>query len=71
MVSIPGLPLIPLIYSSQLVNAVLLPLHVIALLLLARNANIIGEAKIGQGAQIAAVISIVLILACVGAMAFS
>ena len=71
VVSIPGLPLIPLIYSSQLVNAVLLPLHVIALLLLARNANIIGEAKIGQGAQIAAVISIVLILACVGAMAFS
>ncbi|MEQ1840068.1 MAG: divalent metal cation transporter, partial [Verrucomicrobiales bacterium] len=35
MVSLPGLPLIPLIYGSQVVNAVILPLHVIALQLLA------------------------------------
>lgn len=31
VVSIPGLPLIPIIYSSQVVNAVILPFHVIAL----------------------------------------
>lgn len=31
VVSLPGLPLIPLIYTSQVVNAVMLPLHVVAL----------------------------------------
>ena len=43
VVSLPGLPLIPLMYASQVVNAVLLPLHVIALLLLAGNRQIMGQ----------------------------
>ena len=42
VVSLPGLPLIPLIYTSQVVNAVVLPLHVIALQLLANDASIMG-----------------------------
>lgn len=71
VVTIPGLPLIPLIYSSQIINAVLLPLHVIALLLIARNTNIMGEARIGKSACVAACISIASILACVVALALN
>jgi Mn2+/Fe2+ NRAMP family transporter len=68
VVSLPGLPLIPLIYTSQVVNAVLLPLHVIALQLLARDVRIMGEARSGMPAQIAGWISIALILACIAAL---
>lgn len=45
VVSLPGLPLIPLIYASQVVNAILLPLHVVALQLLASDAAVVGAAK--------------------------
>jgi Mn2+/Fe2+ NRAMP family transporter len=71
VVALPGLPLIPLIYSSQVVNAVMLPLHVIALQLLARDPAILGDARSGLGATGAAWVSIMLILACVGALAWS
>jgi Mn2+/Fe2+ NRAMP family transporter len=70
VVSIPGLPLIPLIYSSQVVNAVLLPLHAIALLLLAQDKTIMGEAVIAWKSRAAAVVSILLIVACVVALTF-
>ena len=71
VVSLPGLPLIPLIYSSQVVNAVLLPLHVIALTLLVNDPILMGEARVGKVTVIAAWLSIALILACVGALIFS
>jgi Mn2+/Fe2+ NRAMP family transporter len=71
VVSIPGLPLIPLIYSSQVVNAVILPFHVIALLLLARNADVMGASAIGKRTQLAGWASVTLIVACVAALAFS
>jgi Mn2+/Fe2+ NRAMP family transporter len=71
VVSLPGLPLIPLIYTSQVVNAVLLPLHVIALQLLARDATIMGEARSGMPTLIAGWISIALILACIAALVSS
>jgi len=71
IVSIPGLPLIALIYSSQMVNAVLLPLHVVALLLLAQNKSLMGESQIGLKSRVAAWVSIALIVACVGALTFS
>ena len=71
VVSIPGLPLIPLIYSSQVVNAVILPFHVIALLLLARNADVMGASAISKRAQLAGWASVALIVACVAALAFS
>lgn len=71
VVSIPGLPLIPLIYSSQVVNAVLLPLHVIALLLIAQNTEIMGASVIGTKSRLAALISLLLILACVFALSFA
>lgn len=69
VVSIPGLPLIPLIYSSQVVNAVLLPLHAIALYLLASNTHLMGDAAIGVKNRLAVIFSILLILACVAALA--
>lgn len=71
IVSLPGLPLIPLIYSSQVVNAVLLPMHVIALQLLAGNASIMGDARSTRPTRVAGWVSIALISACVGALAWS
>ena len=71
VVSLPGLPLIPLIYSSQVVNAVLLPLHVMALQVLAANPAIMGDARSTAGQRAAGWISISLITACVGALAWS
>jgi Mn2+/Fe2+ NRAMP family transporter len=65
------LPLIPLIYGSQVVNAVMLPLHVIALQLLASDPAIMGDARSGNAARIAGWVSISLILACVAALAWS
>ncbi len=71
IVSLPGLPLIPLIYSSQVVNAVLLPLHVVALQVLAASPAIMGDACSTSGERFAGWISIVLIIACDGALAWS
>jgi Mn2+/Fe2+ NRAMP family transporter len=71
VVSLPALPLIPLIYTSQVVNAVLLPLHVIALQLLASDASITGAVRPGRASRAAGWVSIALILACVGALAWS
>ena len=71
VVALPKLPLIPLIYTSQVVNAVLLPLHVIALQLLSNDASITGAARQGLWARVAGWISIVLILACVAALGWS
>ncbi len=71
IVSLPNLPLIPLIYSSQVVNAVLLPLHVIALQLLASDAGLMGEARTRPWARVTGWVSIALIVACIGALAWS
>lgn len=71
VVSLPGLLLIPFIYTSQVVNAVLLPLHVIVLALLANDPVLMGNAKSGKATMIAAWLSIALILACVAALILS
>jgi len=71
VVSIPGLPLIPLIYSSQVINAVLLPLHVVALHLLARDAGLMGDARSRGVATLAERAGIAVIVACVLALSWS
>lgn len=71
IVALPGLPLIPLIYSSQVLNAVVLPLHIAALLLLAGNADIMGEARSSPTARFLGWISFALVLACLGGLAWS
>jgi Mn2+/Fe2+ NRAMP family transporter len=50
---------------------VLLPLHVVALLLLAQNKTLMGESQIGLKSRVAAWVSIALIVACVGALTVS
>ena len=71
VVSLPNLPLIPLMYASQVVNAVLLPLHAIALQLLASDRAIMGESKSGKLMQYLGWFGVVLIVACIGALAVS
>jgi len=71
IVSLPGLPLIPLIYMTQVVNAVLLPLHVIALQLLAADVALMGAARPGRWSLGAGWVGVALILACVGALAWN
>ena len=71
VVSIPRLPLIPLIYASQVVNAVLLPLHVVALHVLARDPVLMGEARSSRGAMVVEWLGIAVITACVLALAGS
>jgi Mn2+/Fe2+ NRAMP family transporter len=71
LVSLPNLPLIPLMYASQVVNAVLLPLHVIALQMLASDPKIMGESKSGKLMLSLGWLAVVLIVACIGALAVS
>jgi len=67
-VSLPELPLIPLIYSSQVVNAVLLPLHVIALRVLASDATMMGDARTLLRARVGGSVGIALLCARIGAL---
>ena len=71
VVSLPNLPLIPLMYASQVVNAILLPLHAIALQMLASDPLIMGESKPGKLMLAAGWFGVVLIVACIGALAVS
>ena len=71
VVSMPNLPLIPLMFASQVVNAVLLPLHVVALQLLARDPAAMGQSRTGKWMLIAGWVGVALIVACVGALALS
>ncbi|MBY0588235.1 divalent metal cation transporter [bacterium] len=71
VVSLPGLPLIPLIYASQVVNAVLLPLHVVALQILASDPTVVGSAKPGKFSLALGWVGVGLIIACVGALVVS
>jgi Mn2+/Fe2+ NRAMP family transporter len=70
IVVLPGLPLIPLIYASQVVNAVVLPLHLVALLLLAGDGQLMGELRASRAEAVLGWGSVVLVLACVGTMAW-
>jgi len=71
VVSLPGLPLIPLIYASQVVNAVLLPLHLIMLQLLVSDVTLVGTSRPGVASLVAGWFSIVLVIACIGALVWS
>ena len=71
VVSLPGLPLIPLIYASQVVNAVLLPLHAIALLVLASDPSLMGADRPRRGALALGWAGVALIGACVAALGVS
>lgn len=71
VVALPGLPLLPLMYSSQVINAIVLPLHVIALQVLARDPAVMGAfAARGRG-QAFGWLCVGLIVACVLALGVS
>ena len=71
VVSLPSLPLIPMMYASQVVNAILLPLHAIAIQMLASDPSIMSESKPGKLMLAAGWFGVVLIVACIGALAVS
>jgi Mn2+/Fe2+ NRAMP family transporter len=71
VVSLPNVPLIPLMYASQVVNAVLLPLHAIALQLLASDATLMGESRSGKLMLAGGWLGVTLIVLCIGALALS
>jgi Mn2+/Fe2+ NRAMP family transporter len=65
IVALPGLPLIRLIYASQVVNAVILPLHLAALVLLADDPRVTGEARSARWMRTAGWVSVGLVVACI------
>ena len=71
VVALPGLPLIPLMYASQVVNAVLLPLHVIALQLLAGDQTVMGASRSGKIMRGFGWFGVAMIIACIVALAVS
>lgn len=68
VVAIPGVPLIRVIVGSQVVNAVLLPLHLTALQVLASGDATSHALRVGRVAIRAGWPSIALVIACVAAM---
>lgn len=71
VVAIPGLPLLPLMVATQVVNAVLLPLHVAALVMLARDPPGAGRSAIGRGMLILGWLGVAAVVVCVAALAVS
>lgn len=68
IVTLPGLPLIPLIYASQVVNAVVLPLHLVALVMLAADPRVVGDAIPPRWARVGGWVSVALVVACIAAL---
>ena len=71
IVSLPGLPLIPLIYMSQVVNALVLPLHLAVLVRLGADASLLGDAVSPPWVTRAGWASVALTVACIAALAWS
>ncbi len=71
VVSLPGLPLISLIYSSQVLNAVVLPLHLIALMRLSADATIMGPLRATPSANRLGWVSVALVVTCIAALGWS
>ena len=71
LVTVPTLPLVTLMYGSQVVNAVLLPLHAVALTLVARDSRIMGRQVISARLAAAAWIGVLVMTASIVALAVS
>jgi Mn2+/Fe2+ NRAMP family transporter len=71
VVSIPGLPLLRLIYLSQLVNAVFLPPQLVLLLRLSRDPTVVGGDRIGKGTFAVGVAGIVIVVICLCGLVWS
>ncbi len=71
VVALPGLPLVPMMYASQVVNAVVLPLHAIALQILAGDRTVMGETRSGKLMRTFGWLGVALIIGCIAALAVS
>lgn len=71
VVAIPGLPLLPLMVATQVVNAVLLPLHLVALLALAVDPIVTDRMPIGTGMLWAGWMGVAAVVASVMSLALS
>jgi Mn2+/Fe2+ NRAMP family transporter len=69
LVLIPGAPLIPILFLSQALNAVLLLAILPFLRALARDPKVMGEYRIGRGTSTATAVVIALVAVSVGALA--
>ncbi|MBC7644947.1 MAG: divalent metal cation transporter, partial [Thermoleophilia bacterium] len=69
VVSLPGVPLIPVVFVSQIINAVLLTPHLVLLVTLNRDRSVVGpEHRLANGWTCLAGAGIVLVLASVTAI---
>ncbi|MFN9974101.1 MAG: divalent metal cation transporter [Phycisphaerae bacterium] len=71
VVALPGIPLIPLMFASQVVNAVLLPLHVAALQMISGDHSVMGTFRSGTLSLFCGWFFVALVLICLGALAVS
>lgn len=65
VVLLPGIPFVRLVVGSQVMNALLLPLHLGVLLLLARDRALMGDAVLAPRVIRAGWVSVLLVVACV------
>jgi Mn2+/Fe2+ NRAMP family transporter len=71
IVAIPGVPLVPLIYASQVVNAIFLPPLMVMLVLLNRDRRVVGEQRIGRIAAGVSYLGVLVVVAALVALATS
>jgi Mn2+/Fe2+ NRAMP family transporter len=69
VVLIPGAPLVPILFLTQALNAVLLPPLLILMARMARDPELMGRQRCGRVAAVAYAVTIAVVVACVGALA--
>ena len=69
MVLIPGAPLVPILYLSQALNAILLLPILVFAVGISRDRTLMGEHASGRVGTVFAIFAIVLLALCVGALA--
>jgi Mn2+/Fe2+ NRAMP family transporter len=69
IVLIPGAPLVPILYLSQALNAILLLPILVFVVGITRDRTLMGEHANGRVGTVLAVLAIVLLALCVGALA--
>jgi Mn2+/Fe2+ NRAMP family transporter len=69
IVLIPGVPLVPILFLTQALNAILLPPLLIFMARIARDPVVMGRQRSGAAAAVAYSVTIAVIIACVAALA--
>lgn len=69
IVLIPGAPLVPILFLSQALNAILLPPLLVFMARMARDPVLMGRHRSGRASAVAYAGTIAVVMACVGALA--